>query len=206
MDFIPDCTVFTEILLFLNTFVLMDDLQFWLYVIIGVIYLITQVRKKSKQQQNIPPSKPAQESTTADWQMESRQSTPEKKPMTFEELLREITEAKESTTQYETTEQPEYVDYDDNIPDEIQEVELVDYTKTDPIYQQYEDAKSRDYSTYSLEDNSKMESSEMRFGKFREFESESRANLLDLYLKDLRDPEGMKKAVVLSEVLSPKYF
>lgn len=185
----------------------MDDLQFWLYVIIGVIYLISQVRKKSKQPQNIPPENTPQ-TPTSTWKSETREEPSSQKPMTFEELLREITDAKtpKSEPEFEPYKQPEYVDYDDNIPDEIQEVEEVDYTKSDPIYRQYEEAKTRDYANYSNEELSKMESADMKFGKFKEFESERNVNLLDIYMKDLRDPNGMKKAVVLSEVLSPKYF
>ena len=190
----------------------MDDLQFWLYVILGVVYLISQVRKKSKQQQNLPPEKPIDRDTTStepQWKTETQRSSGQK-PISFEELLREIAESKSIKNQpeYETHKQPEYIDYDDNLPDEIQDLEdlEVDHTKNDPVFKKYNEAKNRDYSGYSMEDSRKLESVDMKFGKFKEFEVGAQLNLLDLYLSDLRGPEGMKKAVILNEVLNPKYF
>ena len=204
-----------NISLIFNTFTAMDDLQFWLYVILGIVYLISQVRKKSKQQQNLPPEKPLSTkpaSQTPQWKTETQNQNPTTSPktLTFEELLREITEAKtpKSTPEYETYKQPEYVDYDDNIGEEIQDLEDVDYDyrKTDSIYSKYDEAKAKDYSNYSLEESQKLEAVDMKFGKFKEFETETRENLLDLYTRDLKGLEGMKRAVVLNEVLNPKYF
>lgn len=188
----------------------MDDLQFWLYVIIGVIYLISQVRKKAKQQQGPPTEKPLTRKPTSQsptWQRETATPTSGQKPMTFEDLLREITEAKtmKDEPEYETYEKPEY-DYDTDIEAEKLEPEVVDYRNTDSIYQKYEDAKTKDYSINSLEESLKLEEVDMKFGKFKEFEAESKVNLLDLYTKDLRDPEGLKKAVILTEILSPRHF
>jgi hypothetical protein len=202
----------------------MDSLQFWLYVIIGVIYLISQVRKKSREQmpQGKPVSKPAPktapktQTTTTSWKSErtSTESAPSQKPMTFEELLREITEgktAKEPT--YEPYKQPEYVDYDDEVVDEeevlqeeAKEEVLVDYRKSDSIYKQFEDAKNYDYAANSLENTWKLENVDMKFGKFKEFEADSQRNLLDEYTRDLRDPDGFKKAVILSEILNRRHF
>jgi hypothetical protein len=44
------------------------------------------------------------------------------------------------------------------------------------------------------------------FGKFKEFEVKTERNILTEYTKDLRDPKGFKKALVLSEVLNRKHF
>lgn len=198
----------------------MDSLQFWLYVIIGVIYLISQVRKKSREAK--PESRPAEkpvvktETPSTRWKTEPTASQPSttQKPMTFEELLREITEgktAKEPT--YEPYKQPEYVDYDDEVVDEeevlqeeAQEEVLVDYRKTDSIYKQFEDAKNYDYAANALENTWKLENVDMKFGKFKEFEGERQRNLLDEYTRDLRDPDGFKKALILSEILNRRHF
>lgn len=189
----------------------MDNLQFWLYVIIGIIYLITQVRKKAKEQAP-PPQRPVQrnEATTPQLRPETQSQQPTQKPISFEDLLREITEAKapQSAPQYEPYKQPEYVDYDDDIVDEEEAYEpvITDYRKTDPIYKKYEDAKAYDYASNSLEDTLKLENVDMRFGRFNEFESQKSRNLLEEYTKDLRDPDGFKKAVILTEILSTKHF
>jgi hypothetical protein len=45
----------------------------------------------------------------------------------------------------------------------------------------------------------------MTFGKFKEFEQEKKRNLLEEYITDFKDPEGFKKAVVMSEILKRKF-
>lgn len=189
----------------------MDNLQFWLYVIIGVIYLITQVRKKAKEQVP-PPKRPVKrkEATTPQLRPEPHAQTTTQKPISFEDLLREITEAKAPKTepQYETYQQPEYVDYDDEVVDEEEAYEQVvpDYRKTDPIYKKYEDAKAYDYASNLLEQTMRLDDVDMKFGRFNEFESEKGRNLLEEYTQDLRDPDGFKKAVILTEILNTKHF
>jgi hypothetical protein len=193
----------------------MDSLQFWLYVIIGVIYLISQVRKKSREQ--APQGKPVspKTETTTTWKPEATAETaPTQKPMTFVELLREITEGKTAKgPAYEPQKETEYVNYDEEtlskeevFEEEAHEEVLVDYRKTDPIYKQFEEAKHYDYAANALENTWKLEDVDMKFGKFKEFEAERQRNLLDEYTRDLRDPEGFKKAVILSEILNRRHF
>ncbi|MBX2962771.1 MAG: hypothetical protein KF687_09680 [Cyclobacteriaceae bacterium] len=192
----------------------MDNLQFWLYVIIGVIYLISQVRKKAKSQAPQPkPStrRPDPETTMFKPQSQPQQQSTAPKPISFEDLLREITEGK--TTSAEPVEQPyktepEYVDYDDNLEDEEDTYQPVipDYQKTDPIYKQYEQAKAYDYASNSLEESLKLEDVNMRFGRFTEFDAVKQRGMLEEYTQDLRNPDGFKKAIILSEILNRKHF
>jgi hypothetical protein len=181
----------------------MEDLQFWLYVIIGVIYLLTQIRKKARQSQDSTTPKPVSPKGSTPkpaWRKETSTPPTTKKPVSFEDLLREITEAKSPKAE------PEYdldeVDFE--YEEEVRDV--VEYRKPEYTYDQYEAAKAHDYSKDSLEESLKLENVDMGYGKFREFETATQTNLLDLYTKDLRDPEGLKKAVILTEVLSPRHF
>lgn len=190
----------------------MDNLQFWLYVIIGIIYLITQVRKKSKEQ-SLPPETPAPRKEVSEiprWKSERTTPTATPKAISFEDLLREITEAKspKSEPEYKPYTEPAYTNYDDDLQEEGAEEEQVEvtYTHNDPIYKEYEAAKSRDYASESLESTLKLESVNMNYGRFKEFETGSNVNLLDIYTRELRDPEGFKKAVILSEILNKRHF
>jgi hypothetical protein len=189
----------------------MDNLQFWLYVIIGVIYLITQVRKKSKEQ-SLPPKTPVsreKEIETPRWKTTAPSTQAAPKTISFEDLLREITEAKipKSEPDYQPNTASEYTNYDDDIQAEsIDYEEEVTYTYNDPIYKQYEEAKSRDYSSLSLEESMKLENVNMEYGRFKEFESTTNVNLLEQYAQELRDPQGFKKAIILSEILNTKHF
>ena len=188
------------------------DLQFWIYVIIGVIYFISRAIKKQEKQnkevvQDHKPERPVKYDPTP----------PIEKPkqLTFEELLREITEAKqaekpvwESKPSYETIpEKSEYVDYDDQIEEEEKDLEDVNYNyrKQDKSYDIYEDAKRQAFERPSLEETMKLTDTKVQFGKFKVFEQEEKRDLLEEYSKEFQDPEGLKRAVVLSEILKRKF-
>ncbi|MBX2966141.1 MAG: hypothetical protein KF845_08350 [Cyclobacteriaceae bacterium] len=193
----------------------MDSLQFWLYIIIGAIYVISQIRKKAREAQSgqKPASKPVQKAetttTTTTWKQHpptTAEPVTTQKPMTFEELLREITQAKApAETTYEPYQETEYADYEVEGTEVLQEKPVTSYQQ-DPVYKQFQEAKQYDYAANPLEDTLKLEDVDMKYGKFREFEAEARGSLLDEYTRDLRDPDGFKKAVILSEILNRRHF
>jgi len=168
----------------------MDRFQFWLYVIIGVVYFISRMRKKQKdlgkgsQIEGPPPTK---------------NTVP--KALSFEDLLREITQGK-SQPAADTV-----VDYDDNLEDEEQDLEDVeyDYRKEDKVFETYENAKQQAFLRPSLEETIKLSDTAVGFGKFKEFDGAKGRNLAAEYLKDFRNPASLKKAVVLAEILKTKF-
>jgi hypothetical protein len=180
----------------------MDSFQFWLYVIIGVIYFISRMRKKQAGQAGEAPENrqgPARERERV------RPANPDKgtgpKAFTFEELLKEITESK-------TPREPEpVVDYDDDLQDEIQDLEDVeyDYRRDDETFATYEEAKKQAFLRPSLEETMKVGDTVVNFGKFKEFEARVERNIAKEYLKELRNPSSVRKAVVMSEILRPKF-
>jgi hypothetical protein len=50
----------------------------------------------------------------------------------------------------------------------------------------------------------RVEDTVMKYGKFKEFEIAERKVMSD-YLTALKDPDGLKKAVVMSEILKRKF-
>ena len=180
----------------------MDNLQFWLYVIIGIIYLVSRLRKKQAEQ----PSEPSQP---------KREDEVPERPMTFEELLREITEGKTEKkpepvvpSRKPVYEQRREERTQEVIPEtEIDDLEEVDYDykKQDTIYEKYEEAKKQAFQRASLEETMKLSQTEMKFGKFKEFEISNDRDLVSAYLSDFKDPEGLKKAIVMSEILKRKF-
>jgi len=177
----------------------MDNLQFWLYVIIGVIYLLSRLKKKPEEQpKDLGDFQPTKSVRPFEQPVAKPSPT---KAVTFEELLREISEGKKAVSQ------PEVIDYDDQVGEEEQDLEEVDYDyrKKDKIYEVYEQAKAQAFVRPSLEETMKLEDTVVRFGKFKEFEEAEKRNLLQEYLADFKDPEGFKKAVVMSEVLRRKF-
>jgi hypothetical protein len=180
------------------------DFQFWLYLIIAVVYILSRALKKQESQpQNDAPA-PKRER----YQETSNPQTEQPRQLTFEELLREITEAKQPPKPvYQAPREAEVVDYDDVIAEEEQDLETIepDYGKNDKLYDIYEEAKRQAFVRPSLEETMNIRDTVMEFGKFKAFEQEKQRNLLEEYTKDLKDPQGLKKAFVLTEILNRKF-
>lgn len=181
------------------------DEKILIYIIIGIIYFLFNRLKKNPQQEEGDSEKPA-----------SPVGNGSPRPLTFEELLKEITEGKQSkpaepvreipkAKEYKLPQpQPAYVDYDDDIEKEEESLEKVSFDQ-ERINQIYEDAKKLAFNRPSLEETVSLVNVNTTFGKFKAFEVKER-NLLHDYTKDLRDPKGFKKALILSEVLNRKHF
>src|SRR6188768_1303097 len=127
------------------------DEKILIYIIIGIIYfLFNRLKKKNPEEQEVdrPTDQPS--------------DTNNPRPVSFEELLREITEGKqpkpaqpvfEAKPQYRQPEpEPAYVDYDDNIEEEEKSLEKVtfDQERTNEIY---ENAKKMAFNRPSLEES-----------------------------------------------------
>ena len=165
-----------------------------IWIIIGVIYLISRARKK--------PENPAPRST-------ERPDEPETfdKPVTFEELLKEI-QATKSPKPRPVSQKPTYVDYDDD----IEKYEPLEKTKPDTyyrdqdqIYETYEKAKQEAFHRPSMEETLKLENTIVRFGQFKNYKQDNRPSLAEEYAKGLREPGNFKKAFVLSEILNRRF-
>lgn len=161
---------------------------FW--IIVGILYFITQIRKKAEPPRSTP--KPnSTEPETFD------------KPLTFDELLREIQTAKTPKPQPITV--TEYVDYDDEIEEDAKPFERVDYQKEDKIYETYEKAKQEAFVKPSMEETLKLENTIIRFGQFKNYAQEEKPSLAAEFANDLRDPNNFRKAFILSEILNRRF-
>jgi hypothetical protein len=176
----------------------MDSFQFWLYVIIGVIYLVSRARKKKADQSPGPVDANEKKPFSS-----TRHEGNKPKQLSFEELLKEITESKQ---QRQPMEEP-VVDYDENLEEEEKDLEDVeyDYRKQNKTYEVYEEAKKQAFYRPSLEETMKLQDTVVNFGKFKEFEKRAETNLAAEYLKEFHDTDSLKKAVVMSEILKRKF-
>jgi hypothetical protein len=189
----------------------MDSFQFWLYVIVAIIYLVSKAMQKDKRQRRkqAPKSPPAQ-SGEAD----------QLPPLTFEELLREITEGKKRKAEPPPSPRPiptpappvqrpvvqEYIDYDDELEDEAKSLERVDYDieKETETLQVYERAKRDAELKSSLGTlKSGLQGIESSLGTTQRVKK--RHWLLQEYVRELKTPSGFRKAIVMSEILKPKF-
>lgn len=176
------------------------DIQFWIWLIVIVITLIARANKKKSEL-----GKPDQRNHN-----EPYSEPNETKPISFEDLLREIQTAKTpkpiASKPVVSRPQPAYVDYDDDLEDEIQTTNKRDYRSEDEIYETYEKAKSEAFKRPSLEDTLKLEDTNMKFEKLKGFNHyEIEEKPVSRYVKELRNPESFKRAFILSEILKRKY-
>jgi hypothetical protein len=182
------------------------DNRLWFYVIIGVIFLISRILKKSDKQTGDIPEIPLPKNQSQGNRPLSQTTKP--KQLTFEELLREISESK-TVIQQQTrpAPKPAYVDYDDDIEEEEKNLETIpyDYRKDNKVYEAYEDAKNQAFQRPSLEETLKLKDTDVKFGRFKSFDTEEQRDLLEEYTRDFQDPEGFKKAFVMSEILKRRF-
>jgi hypothetical protein len=178
------------------------DIQFWIWLIVVVVTLIARASKKKSGS-----VKPDQRNFDEPYSEAS-----ETKPISFEDLLREIQSAKSPKPVTPkpiavSKPQPAYVDYDDDLEDEIQPTKMRNYGSEDTIYETYEKAKSEAFKRPSLEDTLKLGDTNMKFEKLKGFHHYEigEDKPVSRYVKELRNPSSFKRAFVLSEILKRKY-
>ncbi len=184
----------------------MDEFKIIFWIIVGLIYIISKTRGKQKKQ--------------AESQNERAEPTQDSKPVSFEDLLREIQQAKNPKVEPPVQQRPviqpsapqrpskpyDYKDYDDDIEEEEKrEVVQPDDKADDKIYDVYEEAKKQAFVKPPLEETMKLEDTIVRFDHFKEYRQEKVATRGMGYLKEFNDPEGFKKAFIMSEILKRKF-
>jgi hypothetical protein len=174
----------------------MDNIQFWIWLVIIVVTFLARAFKKKPQDQQ-PTS----------YGEETRSPEPSQKTISFEDLLREIQSSKIPQPKPIPQKTIEYTDYDDDLEEEVVEVERVDYKKRDQdkTYDTYEKAKQAAFNRPSLEETMKVEDTVVKFSQFKGYQQDTEVNILAEYVKELQNPAGFRKAFILSEVLSRKF-
>jgi len=178
------------------------DAQFWIYIIIGVIIFLSKLLKKPAQApEESTDTRPPEKRRP----VHSGQTTSERpKQLTFEELLREITEGKQAP---KPVPQPRFETYESDPGDEARSLEEVnsDEAENAKVFKAYEDAKSPVFKHTSLEETMHLEDTVVDFGKFKVFENQKQKNLLGDYINIIRNPGTLRQAVVMSEILKRKF-
>jgi len=175
------------------------DIQFWIWLIVIVITLIARANKK-KPQQPFEPNQRDYDRTDSDSQ--------QNKPVSFEDLLREIQAAKAPKPIKQVAppvKQYDFEDYDDDLKEEAVVVERTDYKNEDSIYQTYEKAKQDAFHRPSLEETLKLSDTQLKFEPMKGYEIDNREPLVNEYVRELRNPTSFKKAFILSEILSKRF-
>jgi hypothetical protein len=174
------------------------DIQFWIWLIVIVITLIARANKK-KPQQPIEPQQPDYRESAPDTTLD--------KPITFEDLLKEIQAAKApKPIAAPPVKKYDFEDYDEDIKEEVEVVEKTDYRTEDSIYDTYEKAKQDAFNKASLEDTLKVGDTLVKFEQQKGYQQVAdREAAVNEYVKELRNPTSFKKAFILSEILRRRF-
>ena len=174
--------------------------KIWIYIVVVLIYAVRWAMKRASQQSADKPVDQRPRQQLDDIPATSSEKT---RHLTFEELLKEITENKKVNQP-----QPTYVDYEDNIGEEIDDLEVIPKRPETQqrVYREYETSKKEAFNRPSLEETTKLEDTDVKFGKFKAFKLDDGRNvMLEEYVRDFQDPDGFKKALVMSEILKTKF-
>lgn len=167
----------------------MDNLQFWLYVAFAIIYFIVkQVRKKKPN--DIPQDG------------EPQPYEPQRKPVTFDELLKEFTQEKAPVTEKEdvlyekaqtTVTAPSF--------DENRDQRRFADDESRQIYEQ-SISQAEGYDLKFERDDHFTEKKPITISKKEEEEEKSAGQEI---FESLQDVNAARKAIILSEILNRKY-
>lgn len=179
-------------------------LSFWIYIIVAIVFaVIRQMKKSAKQAGETPPRTNSQDHS-------------DNKPMTFEELLREIQASKtppqattQTTAKLPSKQAKSYdVDYDDDLEEEEKDLETIPKYKTyndDHSFELYEKAKQEAFHRPSLEETMKLSDTVVKYSHFKGYDETAKRSIASEVLNDFKDPEGFKKAFIMSEILKRKF-
>ena len=171
------------------------DFQFWIWLLIVVATLLSRALKK--------PAKRVEE------QPHTGSDDSDHKPVTFEELLREIQGSKQPNQETKPLEPAKPIksyrtDYDEQLEEEEEDLETIP-ASDDRSYEVYEKAKQDAFHRPSLEETMKLEDTVMKYSHFKGYDEASQPSLAKEILKEFKDPEGFKKAFIMSEILKRKF-
>ncbi len=173
------------------------DVQFWIWLAIIAISFIARALKK-KPTDMADPEKPYKKEPLG--------------PTSFEELLREIQETKAPKPKVvlapakELKKEIEYADYREVVRQEQATLE-----NTNPSYvpsmrtnEVYDKAKADAFNRPSLEETMKLEDTVVRFDRLKGYAKTEQPTIPD-FIAELNDPNRLKKAFILNEVLARKF-
>lgn len=178
-------------------------IQFWIWLAIIVITFIARARKKKEQESTPAPPR-------SQGRQQQQPTFPESttRPVTFEELLREIQATKNPKPVQQPQKQFEVVDYDDDLQEEYKETKPVDYdvNRDDKVYEIYEQSKKQAFERPSLEETMKLADTDVTFSQFKNYQwKNSKKAVGSEFLDEIKTPQGFKKAFIMSEILKRKF-
>ncbi|UII26635.1 hypothetical protein LVD15_25630 [Fulvivirga maritima] len=158
------------------------DKEILIYIVFVAIAIISRVLKSSKKDKSKAPKRTAERPASQNVE----------KTKTFEELLREFTgETTSSQPSPSKTFEAEFDDFD------FEEEERVEET--------YRKSVNEAKNLKTLDEQVDLEDIPTKSQYFKEYDQKEENSVANDILQSLKDPNGARKAVILSEILNRKY-
>lgn len=171
----------------------MDSFEVLIYIIFGVIYLLSRALKKKKK--TIPKQS----------QREEGEVETQEQPVTFEDLLKELTGVQTAKPKpqpqpkrqerFDRSDPNEYEDYRSRRP-------VVDDSKSKEVFEQ---ATRKAKGIKSIDELVDLEDGIEASGRFTEFKIEQKYTKGDEIREMFKNKQEAQKAIILAEILNRKY-
>ena len=172
----------------------MDNLENYLYILFAVVYIIIRLIKARSKQQKGGTATPPQQGQPRQVREQRQQGQPQRKrAFSFEDILKEF---EKNLAGEEAYEKP--------LP-----VEEIKHQKPTPVVEARKPRKKNLYEAYEGSDYVATDEDQdiketANFSRNEKYTIKD--NVAGEYIKMLRDPQGFKNAIVLSEIINRKYF
>ena len=163
----------------------MDDIKVLIYIAFGVIWVISRIMKNRKKQQ-----------TPVNTSEEEPYQTPEKE-VSFEDLLKELTQGKQEKP---VTPDEEPIKYEEPVVEE--EVWTGSDEEVASVYEQSIKEAEKEVESVSM----KEQGHNHHLERFDAFEEEQEDTFLGELRVELQEEGGLKKALIYKEILDRKHF
>ena len=169
----------------------MDNLENYLYVFFAVIYIISRIIKARSKQKQVG-SPPPQDHQAQPEVVKTQPSA--KKAFSFQDILKEF---------------EKNLAGEQHVEEEVFPVKEIRHTTPIPISAEKIDRKPELYKSYQRT-TYKSPVQSFNIKEEKEFERSEKfalkKNVDSEYVKMLRDPNGFRNAIILSEIINRKYF
>ncbi|MFC2186175.1 hypothetical protein ACFCT7_02580 [Fulvivirgaceae bacterium LMO-SS25] len=174
----------------------MESLKDFLPILLALLYFLISglgSKKKKSQPNRRQPSRPTEDSPEV--------NTPSEKPLTFEELLRQISGETEEKREVEEELNSTVEEIEDDVYETVygdrEESKYADFSEVDVSQEKYSRLNDRVKIEEEIERKRILEVIDLE-----EDQKGSSSKIKEM----LQSPEGARDAIILSEIIRPKYF
>ncbi len=176
----------------------MDNLDIYLYIIILIIYAVTRIFKTANKN---APVRPAQRKQPVQTPAQGEVETPRKRPFSFEDILREFEKGFQEETGEPAVESHMPSESFRPPPPVPASRPTTEESASDTVYHTYEGQSYEDIPSYEEKGHPAEKPVYERSAKYKI----DKAGVHEI-VKKIRQPGGIRDAIIFNEIINRKYF